>query len=262
MAIPTLNDLLHSLLSQNLPPPHPSFLNSILTPSSASQRLAPLPALTATAKLRLLNADLTAPSIIDQSKAAPLAPGISDLKVVERKLERDIFVQVLDVEDIGRSKWDQVESLESERKGEATKGRLVIRVPPPPAEGEAPSTALTQAPGAGVPAAQNMSWGPFKLLLQDFKGQKVFGVELRKVEKIGMPGSGSGSMSIGCKILLRKGAKVTRGMVLLEPASTVVLGGKIEGLDKAWREGREKKLREAVGDGVRRDQDEYNAGAD
>jgi RecQ-mediated genome instability protein 1 len=35
-------------------------------------------------------------------------------------------------------------------------------------------------------------------------------------------------------------------MVLLEPERTVVLGGRIEGLDKAWREGREQRLRELV----------------
>lgn len=172
---------------------------------------------------------------------------------------------MLDVEDIGRSKWEQIESLESERKGESTKGRQVIRVLPTPADGEAPSTALTQAPDStiGQQAMQNKSSGPFKLLLQDFRGQRVYGFELKRVEKIGLPGTGNGVTSIGCKILVKKGAKVARGVVLLEPASTVVLGGKIEGLDKEWREGREKKLREAVGDGKpRRESGEENGEAD
>jgi RecQ-mediated genome instability protein 1 len=245
MASPTINNLIQSLLSQNLPPPHPAFLAPILNPPS-SQRVPPLPALTATAKLRLLNSDLTSPNILDQSKAPAFPPSIGDVKVAEKVLGYDVVVQVLDVEDIGRSKWEQIESLESERKGESTKVRQVIRVLPTPADGEAPSTVATQAPGQQ--AAQIKSYGPFKLLLQDFKGVRVYGFELKKVEKIGLPGNGNGAMSIGCKILLRKGARMARGMVLLEPASTVVLGGKIEKLDKGWRDGREKSLREAVGD--------------
>jgi len=53
-------------------------------------------------------------------------------------------------------------------------------------------------------------------------------------------------MGIGCKVLLRKGTEVARGLVLFEPERTMVLGGRIEGLDKAWREGREQRLREQV----------------
>jgi RecQ-mediated genome instability protein 1 len=74
------------------------------------------------------------------------------------------------------------------------------------------------------------------------KGTKVYGFELKRVEKLGYPPG----MSLGCKVMLKRGCKVARGMVLLEPGCVVVLGGKIEALDKAWREGREERLREAV----------------
>ena len=84
----------------------------------------------------------------------------------------------------------------------------------------------------------------------------VRGFELKRVEKIAYPGSGLGAMSIGSKILLRKGSKAARGMMLLEPATTVVFGGKIEGLDKKWREGREQSLRQAVWDGRPRREEE------
>jgi len=163
------------------------------------------------------------------------------VRVKERVLGHDIPVQVIDVEDIGRSKWDQVEQLEAERKGELMKGREVIRVLPTP-DAENGSTASTQA--IGTPAGSNawVSRGPFKVLLQDMKGQKVYGFELKRVEKLGYPPG----MSLGCKVMLKKGCKVARGMVLLEPSCVVVLGGKIEALDKAWREGREERLREAV----------------
>ncbi|KAG0647114.1 hypothetical protein D0Z07_6915 [Hyphodiscus hymeniophilus] len=253
MTTPTLQDLTQSLLSQNLPPPHPAFLAPILNPAG-SQRIPPLQALTATAKVRLLNSDFTAPNILDQNKAHAFPAGFSDVTVAERKLAFDVVVQVRDVEDIGRSKWEQIESLESERKGESTKGRQVIRILPSIAD-EAPSTAATQVPAGAQQAAQMKSSGPFKLLLQDFRGAIVYGFDLHRVEKIGFPGTGNGAMSIGCKILLKKGTKVARGMVLLEPAFTVLLGGKIEGLDKGWREGREKSLREAIGDGKRRRED-------
>lgn len=166
----------------------------------------------------------------------------------------DVFVQVMDIQDLGRSKWEQIEALESERKGETTKGREVIRVVP---VDEEPSSAATQFPrqnntqggntsagaGAGVnQTGDKASKGPFKLLLQDWKGVSVWGFELRRVEKVGLPPG----MGIGCKMLLRRGVKVARGVVLLEPTSVLVFGGKIDGVDKAWRAGREERLRREV----------------
>jgi RecQ-mediated genome instability protein 1 len=233
MATPFITQLTHALTTLGLPPPHPSFLTSILT-SGPSQRLPPLPALTATAKLRLLNADLTAPHVVDTARTPCLPAHITDATVPARILPTDVTVQVREVEDIGRSRWEQIEALERERKGETAVGREVIRVVPVEGEEAAPA-----------PAAR--SSGPFKLLMEDVKGQRVYGVELRRVEKVGYPPV----MSIGCKMVLKKGTKVAMGMVLLEPAMVVVLGGKIEVLDKSWREGREQALRDAVGDGRR-----------
>lgn len=156
-------------------------------------------------------------------------------------LSTDTPCQILDIEDLSRSKWDLVEALESERKGETTRGREVIRVLPTPPED---STQATQfPPTAATPAAQQRYSGPFKILLQDCKGQKVYGFELKRVEKLCYPPG----MNIGCKVMLKKGVKVARGMVLLEPDFVTVLGGKIEAVDKAWKEGRENRLREAVG---------------
>lgn len=126
-----------------------------------------------------------------------------------------------------------------ERKGEMVKGREVIRVVN---EVEGASTSSTEAPANAVTAPK--SYGPFKLCMQDAKGQKVYGFELKRVEKIGYPPV----MSIGCKMVLKRGSKVARGMVLLEPGFTVILGGKIDEMDKAWREGRETALRIAVGE--------------
>jgi RecQ-mediated genome instability protein 1 len=232
---PTLQQLTTSLTSQGLPTPHPSFLQPILT--SGLQKNTPLQGITATAKIRLLSADISLSSIL-----LPITPSfpqnIADVKTTSRKLDRDIVVQVLDIEDLGKSKWEQIELLESERKGEMTKGREVIRVVPN--EDAQPSTASTQA--IGTQAQAQGKEGPFKLLIQDCKGRKCYGFELKNVPKIGYPPE----MGIGCKILLRKGSQVARGVVLLEPERAIVLGGRIEGLDKAWREGREQRLRDIV----------------
>lgn len=160
-------------------------------------------------------------------------------------------MQVLGIEDVGRSKWEQIEALEMERNGEMAKGREVIRmIPPTPADGDDNgdgSTASAQPLNTQRAPASTRSNGPFKLLLEDIKGQRVYGLELKRLEKVGYPPV----MNIGCKIMLKRGARVARGVVLLEPATTVVLGGKIETLDRAWREGREKALRDAVADGRR-----------
>jgi RecQ-mediated genome instability protein 1 len=235
---PTLQQLTTSLTSQGLPTPHPSFLQPILT--SSLQKNTPLQGITATAKIRLLSASISLPSIL--LPTTPSFPqNITDVKIASRKLDKDIVIQVLDVEDIGRSKWVQIELLESERKGETTKGREVIRVVPN--EDAQPSSASTQAIGTQAQGGRDGGKeGPYKLLMEDCKGQRCYGFELKKVSKIGYPPE----MGIGCKVLLRKGSQVARGMVLLEPERTVVLGGRIEGLDKAWREGREQKLRDLV----------------
>jgi len=137
-----------------------------------------------------------------------------------------IACQVLDVEDIGRSRWSQVEALEAAERGEGTKGREVIRVIPSDEQG-------------GDRDAY-VSFGPHKLLVQDVQGTRMYGVELQTIEGINV------SMSIGTKLVL-KDVTVARGVILLEPQSVNVLGGKIEQLHKEWRETRKERLKVAVG---------------
>ncbi|KAE9369386.1 hypothetical protein N431DRAFT_427541 [Stipitochalara longipes BDJ] len=238
---PTLAQLTHSLTTQGLPTPHPSFLTPIL--ATGIQKKTPLAGIVATAKLRLLCADFSLPGILaSTSLPSVFPPNITDVKIAARKLEKDIVVQVLDVEDIGKSKWEQIELLESERKGETVKGREIIRVVQD--ENQQPSSASTQAIGTQAAGNQGQGGkeGPYKLLMQDCKGQRVYGFELTKVAGVGYPPG----MRIGCKVLLKKGSQVARGMILLEPERTVMLGGKIDRLDKAWKEGWEQRLREQV----------------
>ncbi|KAH8590877.1 hypothetical protein B0O99DRAFT_633698 [Bisporella sp. PMI_857] len=239
MTTPTLSQLSTALTTLGLPKPHPSFLAPILLPAPG-RALPPLQALAATAKHRLLSSDLATPGIFDSSVGS-LPPQITDVKIASSQLPADVFVQVVGIEDLSRSKWDQIEALEMERKGETTKGREVIRVVP--SENDEPSFTATLVPHTSNSVQK--SSGPFKLEFQDIKGAKVYGFELKRVEKIGYPPS----MNIGCKVMLKRGCKVSRGMLMLDPRNCIVLGGKIESLDKAWREGREQALREKVRDG-------------
>lgn len=153
-------------------------------------------------------------------------------------------MQVLAVEDMSKSRWEQIEALEALERGEGVRGREVIRVVPE-AESEGVGEGTQRIPGSAssTPAGQGPSvdkGGPHKLVLQDVKGKTVFAIELRPVEGVGV------GMMIGTKIMLRD-ARVARGVVLLVPEGTVVLGGKIEGLHKAWVKGRKEELLAAVG---------------
>ena len=137
-----------------------------------------------------------------------------------------VVVQVLDVEDMSKSRWEQIEAIEALERGEGTKGREIIRVVPTE-DGDDPNTRIIK------------SGGPHKLLLQDARGVRVYGIELRNVEGIGL------GMNIGSKVLLRSVA-VARGVILLEPATTTILGGKIEVLHKTWKENRKAQLKAAI----------------
>jgi RecQ-mediated genome instability protein 1 len=78
-------------------------------------------------------------------------------------------------------------------------------------------------------------------VLQDCKGTKVFALELRRHDGIGV-----GKTQIGEKILLKAGTVVARGMILLEPDKCLLLGGKIEAWQKTWVDGRLARLKEEI----------------
>jgi RecQ-mediated genome instability protein 1 len=67
----------------------------------------------------------------------------------------------------------------------------------------------------------------------------VTAFELGDIPKIFI---GEDGMCIGCKMILKADTLVRRGMVMLQPDSVVVLGGKIDSWDKKWREDRKKRL--------------------
>jgi RecQ-mediated genome instability protein 1 len=198
----------------------------------------PLPALTSTVHFRLLTSDFTT-SLSTSNISALLPTDISDPGIKERKLTGNVPLQVLDVEDIGSSKWSQVEAIERVERGEEIRGREVIRTLPAEAgEGPGDNPAATSAAGGAA-----RSSGPHRYLLQDARGTKAVAFEKVRVPKLGLNDDG---MSIGVKIMLKAGSVVRRGVVMLVPENVIVLGGRVETWDKTWREGRKERLKTAV----------------
>lgn len=198
--------------------PTQSWLQNFLSTQKPS---IPLHGQQKTALFRLLNTDIT--SSLQSSPISGFPRDILNPEIRERVIRGPIVVQVLDIEDIGSSRWSQVEAIESEERGEKTKGREIIRVVASE-EGE------TQ---------QNKSVGPHKLQLQDSQRSRVYGFELFDVDGINL------NMNIGTKLVLRD-VTVARSTVLLEPKSVAVLGGRIEDLHKRWEEGRKEALKTAA----------------
>ncbi|KAF1920550.1 hypothetical protein BDU57DRAFT_18152 [Ampelomyces quisqualis] len=185
----------------------------------------PLPAIKQTAGFRLLATDITASLSPPPHSVFPqdILRGAEQSRMVSGP----IICQVLDIEDIGNSRWSQVEAIEAKERGETTKGREVVRVIEQ--ENDDPSAAV----------APVHSRGPFKLLLQDAKGLKIYAFDIRGIDGLNT------SMTMGVKLLLRN-VDVRRAVVMLEPGNVQILGGKLDTLDKVWKEGRKQRLMDAA----------------
>jgi RecQ-mediated genome instability protein 1 len=241
MAI-TPTTLSTALITAGLPLPSPHVLQTLLSNPSTTRTQPPLPALLATAKHRLLTGNISSiPQILAPSTPA-FPPNITTPQIPEQKLVSKIPVQVLSIEDLSKSRWEQVEAIEAKERGEMMKGREIIRVVDVEDENDNENRA-TRGQRAGAEAMTNVSGGPHRLVLQDVKGQTVYGLELKPVQGIGM------NMNIGTKLVLN-GVTVARGVVLLEPGTVLVLGGRIDALHKAWMENRKKDLLAAIEGGT------------
>lgn len=202
--------------------PTAAWVQSFLTTTRPN---TPLPAIKQTAGFRLLAADIT--TALDPPANSVFPQDILRGTVQSRIVIGPVLCQVLDIEDIGNSRWSQVEAIEAKERGETTKGREVVRVVEQ--ENDDPSAARTPT----------HSRGPFKLLLQDAKGLKIYAFDIRGIDGLNT------SMSIGAKLLLRN-VDVRRAVVMLEPGNVQILGGKLEALDKAWKAGRKERLMDAA----------------
>ena len=235
-----------AIIAQSLPTPSSDFLTTLTTSRSPPP---PLPSLIATARARLLACDLCNNSVLDSSTASfPL--GVDNVNTAEQKLRRDVHVQVLDIENISLSRWEQIEELEAIERGEKTKGREIIRVAAeedengPVNDGSQMQQHLHQRPTQ----QSRPSTAPFagkntthKLVMQDCKGKEILAMELRRVDKIGV-----GRTMMGEKMVLKAGTVIARGMFLLSPDTCLVLGGKIDAWHKSWVESRLARLKDAI----------------
>jgi RecQ-mediated genome instability protein 1 len=194
-----------------------TWLNAFL---STQSNAVPISSLKQTALFRVLHSDIS--TTLQTGPSLVFPPNILDASISESKLTGIIPVQLMDIEDIGRSRWSQVEALESIERGEMTKGREIIRVVP----GEDEST---EQP------SQQASAGPHKVLLQDATGCRVYGFELSPVSGVNL------NITIGAKLVL-KDATIARGVVLLQPATVTLLGGRIDELHKSWKAQRKERL--------------------
>ncbi|KAK4179376.1 hypothetical protein QBC36DRAFT_308313 [Triangularia setosa] len=239
-----------NLQSQTLPLPSLPWLGRLV---SSRQPPLPLASLLATARARILAADLTTPDLLDQnyitSHSLPPALTKNPERTKSAVLPHDVVVQVMDIVNISKSKWEQVEEMEAKARGEEKRGREVVRVRDvDEVEGRGGVDQGTQAAtqfqagrerGGGATKAAT-----HKLVFQDPKGEYVFGLELFRVEKLGV-----GQTNIGEKWLLKQGASVSRGVVMLEPEKCVYIGGKVEVWNKSWNEGRLARLRKEAMEG-------------
>lgn len=217
----------------------PTWLNAFLS-SSTSQRNVPISALTKTAIFRLLASDIK--ESLSKHRSCVLPVDVYDPMVQERHLQGSIPVQVLDIEDIGTSLWSQIEAIERVERGEAIRGREIVRTIAVDVDEDSEATGSNGTNNGAANSAATASgtggYGPHRLILQDAAGTVVAGVEMQRIEGVTVD-----KLAIGSKLLLRN-ATVARGMVLLNPGCVTLLGGKIEGLDTAWRQGRKARLLE------------------
>jgi len=250
------SQLQFALRTHTLPTPSKPWLRALIP-----NRIPPPPlaSLIATARTRLLAADLTTTGLLEPSYAAEHSmPSniVNNPEIDKGRIPRDVVVQVLDVGNISRSRWEQVEELEAIERGEQTRGREVIRLPVAAEDGDEEGVGVGNGAdgeggggGGGWAGAGNQNnnanaaaKATHKLVLQDCKGTKMIGIELKRVEQIAI-----GKTNIGEKMILRKDSKLARGVVLLEPNYCHVLGGKVEAWHKVWVEGRLARLKEAAG---------------
>ncbi|OJJ48633.1 hypothetical protein ASPZODRAFT_150823 [Penicilliopsis zonata CBS 506.65] len=233
------------LLSTRSLPISQAWLDRFVATSSTAQPNVnvPISGLTRTALFRVLASDFRE-TLSTANRPSLLPSDVFDPTIQERRLQGVVPVQILDIEDIGSSLWSQVEAIERVERGEAVRGREIVRtvnLEDGNQERDNPSnnasaSANTNANNTTSNSSASSSHGPHRLIVQDAAGTRAVAVEIRSVEGVAVD-----KTPIGAKLLLRN-ASVARGMVLLTPETVTYLGGKIEAMDRAWREGRKERL--------------------
>ncbi|KAL2105809.1 hypothetical protein VUR80DRAFT_7716 [Thermomyces stellatus] len=229
-----------SLASSSFPLlPSQSLLASLLS----STRSPSLPLLVSLAKSNILSSSITAPSLLDPSVPA-FPPNLLSAEVKEARLAVDVPLQIVDIEDLSRSRWEQIEELERVERGETKRGRAVVRVENEEEDQERQRATQGAGGGSGAPAESKKAGAnaTHRVTFQDRAGTRLYGLELVRMQRLAV-----GLTKIGEKVLIKRGAVVARGTVLLEPETCLFLGGYVEEEERRWATSRLKALREAVG---------------
>jgi RecQ-mediated genome instability protein 1 len=224
-----------TLLQKHSLPVSPAWLSTHVS-ASRSGPSPPVASLTQTALFRLLASDFT--SSLTKTNPNTLFPAsINDPNIKEQRLNGNVPVQLLSVEDIGDSKWSQIEAMERVERGEEVRGREIVRtvdVDNSDARGGAAGAVSTMAAS---------SRGPHKYVLQDANGTKATAFEKERIAKMGL---GDRECAIGMKIVLKRECMVRRAVMMLGKGDVNVLGGRVEAWDEAWKKGAKKRLMDAV----------------
>ncbi|KAF4556337.1 putative RecQ mediated genome instability protein [Elsinoe fawcettii] len=210
--------------------PQPDWLASLVATTRPNSALA---AVKKSAEFKLLASDIT--QSLDKKACNSLPENAGQATIKEQRLHYPVVVQILDIEDISRSRWSQIELLEQQERGEMTRGREIIRLNPDSEDGTT----------AGMNPDE--SKGPHKLLVQDVNGTKIYAFELSPITGLSL------STGIGAKILVRS-ATIARGMMLLEAGQVELLGGKVSAWAEQWTKDRKENLRVRVAPNAGSDQ--------
>lgn len=139
------------------------------------------------------------------------------------------MLQVADVEDLAVSTVEALDALDMEARGERAGGRRheVIRI--------APDSEDNGGMDMGAGDSKAGGKGRHKLLLEDAAGTRVWGFEMERVEGVKV------GMGVGGKLWVER-EECRRGVVMMTRGGCKVMGGRVEGAEKAWREGRRERL--------------------
>ncbi|TGZ85057.1 hypothetical protein EX30DRAFT_326003 [Ascodesmis nigricans] len=227
---PTAPPLDHLIQALSSPPHHlpvkPTYLSSLLNALSSSPRgLPPPPALIATLKFRLLAADISVS--LSSLPQHCLPPQLTTTPTGWCGEVRGAVLQVMDMVDITMSNIEALDALDMATRGERAQGRRgeIIRVVNDEDGGD----------GLGEDRERTKKNACHKLLLEDAAGRRVWALEVERIEGVYV------GMGIGGKVWVGK-AEIARGVMLLKRDGVKVLGGKVEALDKSWKDGRREVL--------------------
>ncbi|CUS07465.1 unnamed protein product [Tuber aestivum] len=233
MPLPPIDTILKHFSANHALHIRPTYLQTLLT-SLASQRQIPTgPALFGWLKFRILSSDITDSLQPYANLCFPV--NITDGDVQSTPLPGPVAVQVVGIEDMGTSKFNQIDRIEMGERGEFMKGKEVIRVVPEEEGDEGVSGGAL-----GRPRVATAKTGPHKLLVEDAGGRGVYGIELHDIQGVHV------DMPMGTKQMVLKNVTVCRGVLLLAPANTLVLGGKVETLNQQYLANRKQVLKAAL----------------